>query len=94
MYLLVLLPVVYFIGMCLIKFASSILLKKMWHIIDCNYNKRKKKTKIDCPKLLEREPLLFNSSRSYDGVTSTDLGGGGATPGKIKKNVTVIEVTH
>ena len=108
-YLLVLLPVVYFIGMCLIQFARSTLFKRVQ--MDCGFMNKRKKKRVrdktnspitvkaegaDDPKAMEREPLLFHTNISYDSlvINSKEEEGGGGGGGTASKNVTVVEVTH
>ena len=108
-YLLVLLPVVYFIGMCLIQFARSTLFKRVQ--VDCGFMNKRKKKRVrdktnspiadgraegdDDPKVMEREPLLFHTNLSYDSlVINSKEGEGGGGGTASKNNVTVVEVTH
>uniref|UniRef100_A0A1X7UXX0 TRP C-terminal domain-containing protein n=1 Tax=Amphimedon queenslandica TaxID=400682 RepID=A0A1X7UXX0_AMPQE len=98
-YLLVLFPVIYFVGMCFVQFAKF----TFWKNVDCNFNKSKRKSRQtrdhakstpvdpeDDPEEMEREPLLFQSNLSYESLVVNSKEENRIAPGKV----TVVQVTH
>lgn len=98
-YLLVLFPVIYFVGMCIVQFAKF----TFWKNMDCKFNKSKRKSSRtrnhtkstpvdpeDDPEEMEREPLLFQSNLSYESLVVNSKEEGKIDPAKV----TVVEVTH
>ena len=94
-YLLVLLPVIYFVGMCIVQLAKF----TFWRNTNCNFNNSKRKashTKStpvdpdDDPEQMEREPLLFQSNLSHERFVVNSEEERKISAGKV----TVVELTH